>query len=449
MIEQATLITQAASSPWAITPEYLEIIRAVLSGEGESPEAVSMRLGRPLQNTRKVEMRDDVAVIPVLGPIFRRANLFTELSGATSTQVLATDFQSAIDNPEVGSIVLNVSSPGGQAEGIPELARAIREQRGAKPIVAYVEGMGASAAYWLATAASEIVLSEIGMVGSIGAVAGFRVSNDKDRIEVVSRQSPKKRLAPGSDEALAELQTQIDQVAQVFVDTIAANRNTEVETVLQEFGEGGMLVGRQALAVGMVDRLGSLEEVIAGLSGSTIRSQSFMTTATYKASDITRDVVAEQFPGIADALRTEGVESIKDERTAEKTGEFDKGIEEGKKLERERLAALDDLVMPGCEALIEQCKADGKTTAPEASEKIVKHLKAAQGKKLKDIETDSPAGLPAASGDDSSTESTQDFDTLVTAKMTEAKVSKGDAVRLVVKEAPEAYAAYRAKQRAA
>ncbi|KEZ65412.1 hypothetical protein C5I_0136090, partial [Pseudomonas syringae pv. syringae FF5] len=111
-------------------------------------------------------VRNGVAIIPVVGPVFRYANLFTEISGATSTQVLATDLQSALDDPSIKSIILNIDSPGGVAAGINELADQIHAGRARKRIVAYVGGTGASAAYWLASAASEIVIDETALLGS-------------------------------------------------------------------------------------------------------------------------------------------------------------------------------------------------------------------------------------------------------------------------------------------
>ena len=111
----------AASRPWLMPPEPPDTLMAVADRQGD-PEALEARLGRPLDNTRAVSLRDGVAVIPVTGPIMRYANLFTRISGATSTQELATDLQAALDDPKVRSILLNVDSPGGEANGISELA---------------------------------------------------------------------------------------------------------------------------------------------------------------------------------------------------------------------------------------------------------------------------------------------------------------------------------------
>lgn len=156
----------AATQPWAILPDMLTTILSIASRETE-PEAVAAKLGRPLENTYQVEMREGVAILPVTGPVMRYANLFSKVSGATSIDVLATDFNEALANPEVQGIVLHIDSPGGTVAGVNEFAQMLYNARGQKPIIAYVSGMGASAAYWIASACDAIVLDATASVGSI------------------------------------------------------------------------------------------------------------------------------------------------------------------------------------------------------------------------------------------------------------------------------------------
>lgn len=262
----------ATSRPWLIQAEALETILAIADRMGD-PEALQTKLGRPLDNARTVRMVDGVAVVPVSGPIFRYANIFTEISGATSTQVLATDIRAALDNPYVSGIVLDINSPGGEATGINELANLIHSARGRKPVVAYAGGMMASAAYWLGSAASEVVADATAIVGSIGVVMSYLDTTERDkksdvrRVEIVSSSSPDKRLDPASDEGRAKVQSMVDALAEVFINSVAKFRGTTAEKVKSDFGRGGVLVGAQAKAAGMVNRIASLEAVIAELAG--------------------------------------------------------------------------------------------------------------------------------------------------------------------------------------
>ncbi|CBA14755.1 S49 family peptidase [Xanthomonas albilineans] len=277
----------AASRPWLIQQESLETILAIAQRYGD-PEALQTRTGRPLDNARTISMRDGVAVVPITGPVFRYANLFTEISGATSTQVLATDIQSALDNPYVRAIVLDINSPGGEATGINELAKLIHAGSACKPIKAYAGGTMASAAYWLGAAADEIVIDDTAVLGSIGVVMSYLDTSARDaksdvrRVEIVSSQSPDKRVDPSTDEGRAKVQAQVDALADVFVAAVARYRNTSTDTVLSDFGRGGVRVGADAVKAGMADRIGSLESVIAELAGSASHSKRTTNMSTTK-----------------------------------------------------------------------------------------------------------------------------------------------------------------------
>jgi ClpP class serine protease len=286
-------------TPWLITEDGLNQILAIAGRANEAPEAVAARLGRPLQNTRTVTERDGTAIIPVVGPIFRHANLFTEISGATSVEVLATDIQAAIDNPAIARLVLDLDSPGGQATGIAELAALIHASP--KPVIAYVDGMAASAAYWIAAAADSIILSSTALVGSIGVVASYRPEKDGP-IKIISSQSPLKQATPDTETGRAEAQRVVDQLGDVFIADVATYRGTDPETVTRDFGQGGILVGALAVAAGMADAVGTLESIIAGSPGATQRTYSMANPATAQAPEITREHLAANHPDLLTSI---------------------------------------------------------------------------------------------------------------------------------------------------
>lgn len=250
----------------------LEVIEAAetRTDAASAIEAVEAQLGRRMDNARTTTMREGVAIIPVTGPIFRYANLFTALSGATSTEDLALDFSTALADPNVDAILLNVDSPGGEATGINELADMIYQARTAKSVWAYVEGFGASAAYWLSSAASHITMDETAAVGSIGVVMAVPDPTKKTAasIEFVSSQSPNKRPDPTTERGKAQLQTLVDDMASVFVERVAKHRDVTEDAVLTSFGAGGMRVGRAAVDAGMADELGSFESTLTALQAA-------------------------------------------------------------------------------------------------------------------------------------------------------------------------------------
>jgi len=265
-MRDASALAAILGPEWAILPDAMRSMIAIVEGGGD-PAAVEARLGRPLENSHRVEMRGSVAVIPVVGPLFRHANMLTEVSGATSYGMIAQDLQQALDDPGVSAIVLNIDSPGGAANGVAELASHIFEARNRKEVVAYVGGTGASAAYWLASAASRIVANRTAMLGSVGVVVGVRKGDGQQ--EIVSSQSPYKRVDPSTAEGKARIQALVDNLAAIFIEDVAKHRKVDVAHVSTKFGRGDVLLGQAALDAGMVDALGTFEGLIADLQERT------------------------------------------------------------------------------------------------------------------------------------------------------------------------------------
>ncbi|WP_426781096.1 S49 family peptidase [Pseudomonas syringae] len=285
----------AASQPWLMLPDALDNLLTIADRMGD-PGALESKTGIRLENSRTVSVRNGVAIIPVVGPVFRYANLFTEISGATSTQVLATDLQSALDDPNIKSIILNIDSPGGVAAGINELADQIHAGRARKRIVAYVGGTGASAAYWLASAASEIVIDETALLGSIGvvveAVVEGEASSGRKRYQIVSRNAPNKRLDMATEEGRAKVGETVDAMGEVFVAKVARNLGVASDAVPAMGDFGGLRVGAAAVESGLAHRLGSLEGLITELAKPAATQPRTFTMTTVNSTAQLREALA-------------------------------------------------------------------------------------------------------------------------------------------------------------
>ncbi len=303
-----------AGEPWAVTETALQTILDIANRENEAPEAVAARLGRELRNTHTVTERDGVAIVPVVGPLFRYANLFTQISGATSYEILAQDLNVALENPAIKAIVLDIDSPGGEVNGVSELAGMIFQARGRKPIVAYASGDAASGAYWIASAADKIVVSETSALGSIGVVGLYRRKEGKDAasvVEIVSSQSPNKRPDPGTEEGRTRLQARIDAMAQVFITTVARNRNLSPAVVMDSFGGGDVMIGASSVAVGMADRIGSLERLIAELASTPNppQQEGFLIQKPEEKPRMNIETLTKEHPDLVTRLRHEGADA--------------------------------------------------------------------------------------------------------------------------------------------
>lgn len=272
-------LEMAMSAPWAMLPEAVENLLAIAAREHD-PQALEAYRAQRADRGERLGIRDNVAILNIEGPLFKRANLFVSFSGATSYEIVRRDLQAALDDKAVDAIILNIDSPGGEANGCDELASAIYAARGKKPITAYVSGMACSGAYWLAAAADRIVVSDAAMLGSIGVVLGITDRKKADerngisRLDFVSSQSPGKRPDIETDEGKARVQKMVDDLADVFVSAVAKYRGVSKATVLAEFGRGGVEVGANAVKWKMADQVGQFEATLSGLSarGKTARA---------------------------------------------------------------------------------------------------------------------------------------------------------------------------------
>lgn len=214
----------------------------------------------------------DTATIPVVGPITRRPSFLSWLFGGTSTEEISQALRAALDDGRVHRIVLHVDSGGGEVDGITELADEIFQARSKKPITAMVDTMAASAAYWLASQASEVVVTPSGQVGSIGV---FTLHFDRSRaldaagitptfIQAGTYKTEGNPLQPLTDAAKAEIQRRIDAFQGMFVRDVARGRGTSTATVASSYGQGRMVLAPDAVRVGMADRVGTRDSLASG-----------------------------------------------------------------------------------------------------------------------------------------------------------------------------------------
>lgn len=280
-------IELALREPWAMEESALAGVLAIAARENEiTPQALEAYRAKNLEGAERAQIRDGVAVISATGPLLRRANIFTAISGATSYDIMRRDLQAAVD-AGVKGVLLDVDSPGGAVNGAAELAQAVYDLRGKVPVIAYVGGTGASAAYWIASAADAVVIDPTAILGSIGVQMAMTVGADEkgaNTFTFISSQSPMKNADPATKDGAAALQAMVDSLAQVFVETVARNRGVPVATVLANFGKGGVFVGKQAVAAGLADRTGTFESVLTELkAGKTTMTT---TTSTPAASTV-------------------------------------------------------------------------------------------------------------------------------------------------------------------
>ncbi len=272
---RTTRLSSAMMEPWAILPDTLavivEIANRYFAGEKLSAEEVQTRIHGAQRPADRIA--GNVAVLPLFGTIFPRANMMTDVCGATSAERFGAQFDELVKNSGVSAIVLDVDSPGGQVPGIDELSRKIFEARGTKPIVAVANHTMMSAAYWIGTSADEVVVTPSAYVGSIGVFSiheDMSAALEKEGIKVSLISEGKYKTEgnpyePLSEEARAAIQERIAEIHDTFIKAVARNRGVKPADVREGFGQGRYFGARRAVQLGMADRIATLEETLTRL----------------------------------------------------------------------------------------------------------------------------------------------------------------------------------------
>lgn len=209
-----------------------------------------------------------LAVIPIHGSLVRRGGALEAESGLATYDELGAMLDAAVADPIVGGIVLDIDSAGGEVGGVFDLAARIHAASARKPVWAVANDLALSAAYLLASAASHVVVSTTGSVGSIGVIAlhvdqSVRDAQEGLRYQAVFAGEHKNDLSPHeplSDAGLAMLRGTVDRVYGLLTQTVAGYRDVPLDAVVAT--QAGLYLGADAVDVGLADAVGSLDETL-------------------------------------------------------------------------------------------------------------------------------------------------------------------------------------------
>jgi capsid assembly protease len=303
MRDYPQIVNKMTSTPWFITEAgmsaILEIVNRRLSGEVLTKDEIRVRLGENAgrERSRYSSSHRNIGVLSMEGPMFPKANLFTELSGATSIEQATSEFRTMLADDSIDSILLNFDSPGGSAEGIQEFAKVIFDAReSGKRIVSMANFAANSAAYYLASQAQEMYATPSGQVGSVGVVLvvkdDTRAKEDAGIDQHVFTAGRLKAVGytKMTSDGAAYLQDIVDTHYEAFVGDVARGRNTSVEEVVKNFGEGGIVLPQDALDSGMIDGVATFDEVVSHMSSSQNGGNLAVAAKTRLAGRVTPDM---------------------------------------------------------------------------------------------------------------------------------------------------------------
>ncbi|MFA7459726.1 MAG: S49 family peptidase [Trueperaceae bacterium] len=255
-------------APWALHPDHVPALLN-LARDGQQNQA---RAGDPVKPEG-----GRVAVVPIHGPIFNRDG-FAAWLGLPTYQGITATVNALANDSKTEEIILSFDSPGGVALNTDEAAHAIREAARVKPVRAVANGYMASAAYWLASQATEIVTTPLSAVGSIGVItmhADYSRLLEEKGIDVkVYRTGEMKGLGQAVDPNDELMQTRVGKelagILDLFAVDVAAGRGLTREEVLARYAldsdhesalRGSTVLGAEAVRLGLADRVATFTEV--------------------------------------------------------------------------------------------------------------------------------------------------------------------------------------------
>ncbi len=278
------ILSAVGSEIWAMQPDKLRAMIGFLQLKAAGKEqdatilaAVHDQAVQAAARSQRVSQSSNgaVAVLPLFGMIMQRGNMMGDISGprGTSVEQFTQQFRAAVNDPGVSAVVLDIDSPGGTVTGVPELAAEILSARkdSGKQIVAVSDSLCASAAYYIASACSEVVVSPSSLTGSIGV---YTVHEDLSKAlkkqgvsaTLVYHGANKvngNSLGPLSDDARQEMQDRVDYYGDMFENAVAKGRKMTQADVQGKLGQGKVFNAQKAKSSGMADSIGTLDDVLA------------------------------------------------------------------------------------------------------------------------------------------------------------------------------------------
>jgi protease-4 len=216
--------------------------------------------------------KDAVAVIYVEGlilPGYGQPGLFGSINAAFSGDIRKA-LEKAAKDDMVKAVVMRVNSPGGSAEASEVILNATRPVQAEKPFVISMGNVAASGGYYICCSADTIFADQVTITASIGVVGGKLITKgmwDKLGIDWVSY----KRGAHSdifnsnqhyNDDERALLERYMQEVYDVFKGHVVKGRSNKLTKPVEEMAAGRVYTGKQALALGLVDKIGGLRDAI-------------------------------------------------------------------------------------------------------------------------------------------------------------------------------------------
>ncbi|NIH18922.1 S49 family peptidase [Morganella morganii] len=258
------------NTPLAIHPQKAEVIVSSLTERLGITQIRSAMMedddkyfSRKARKDSGYDVLEGIAIIPVCGTLVQKLGTLRPYSGMTGYDGIRRVFLTAVNDPEVKGICLDIDSPGGEVAGCFDLVDLIYAERGKKPIHAILSENAFSAAYAIASAADKIYVPRTGGVGSVGVIVihcdwSQRIKDDGLKVSIITYGNRKAESNPYvalSDEAKAAIQHDVDEMGRLFVSTVSRNRGLS-ETVIRNT-QAACYLAAEGVQMGLADVVAS------------------------------------------------------------------------------------------------------------------------------------------------------------------------------------------------
>lgn len=258
------------NTPLAIHPQKAEVIVSSLTERLGITQIRSAMMedddeyfSRKARKDSGYDVLEGIAVIPVYGTLVQKLGTLRPYSGMTGYDGIRRVFLTAVNDPEVKGICLDIDSPGGEVAGCFDLVDLIYAERGKKPMHAILSENAFSAAYAIASAADKIYVPRTGGVGSVGVIVihcdwSQHIKDDGLKVSIITYGNRKAESNPYvalSDEAKAAIQHDVDEMGRLFVSTVSRNRGLS-ETVIRNT-QAACYLAAEGVQIGLADVVAS------------------------------------------------------------------------------------------------------------------------------------------------------------------------------------------------
>lgn len=222
---------------------------------------------------RLLSISDGVGVISINGTLVSEDNWWNRFAGFISYNEIRAAALEALTNPSVKEVLLDIASPGGAVAGILDAVESLSALAKAKRVTAYTDSVAHSGGYWLFSTARSRFASPVASVGSIGVIFIHTEFSRMDKAEgitrTVFRAGKYKALAnpvePLSKLAEEEINSRLDHLYGVFVQSVADNLGVTYQIVDERMAQGRTFIGTQAVDAGLIDDVSNFDKVYAAI----------------------------------------------------------------------------------------------------------------------------------------------------------------------------------------